>query len=185
MERKTQINLWYVLLAMLAVIWLREAWVTSQQVEPVPYSQFQKLLDEGNVAEITIRGELIHGTLKTPLAGGETKFVTTRVQPELAKELSKYGVKFGATVENTFLRDVLSWVVPALVFFGLWMFLIRKMAERQGGGGGFLSLGTSKAKIYVETDTKATFADVAGVDEAKAELEQVVGLRKLYRRDGR
>src|SRR5687767_11342235 len=71
MERKTQINLWYVLLAMLAVIWLREAWVTSQQVEPVPYSQFQKLLEDGNVTEITIRGDLIHGTLKTPLPGGD------------------------------------------------------------------------------------------------------------------
>ena len=69
MERKTQIHLWYVLLAMLAVIWVREAWITAQQVEPISYSQFVKLLDEGKVADVTIRGELIHGTLKAPLPG--------------------------------------------------------------------------------------------------------------------
>jgi len=185
MERKTQINLWYLLLAMLAVVWLREAWVTSQQVEPLAYSQFMKLLDEGKVGEISIRGELIHGTLKQPLPGGETKFVTTRVEPRLAEQLSKYDVQFRGVVENTFLRDVLSWVLPALIFFGLWMFFIRKMAERQGLGGGFMSLGKSKAKIYVETDTKTTFADVAGVDEAKGELEEVVGFLKDSKRYGR
>jgi len=95
-------------------------------------------------------------------------------------------VKFRGVVENTFFRDLLSWIVPALVFFALWAFLIRRMAERQGGlGGGFMSLGKSKAKVYVETDTRTTFADVAGVDEAKGELEEVVGFLKDPKRHSR
>ncbi|MBP8271284.1 MAG: AAA family ATPase, partial [Sphaerotilus sp.] len=77
-------------------------------------------------------------------------------------------------VANTFLRDLLSWIVPGAVFFGLWYFVFRRFASQQGGLGGFMSIGKSRAKVYVETNTGVTFADVAGVDEAKAELEEVV-----------
>ena len=73
---------------------------------------------------------------------------------------------------------MLSWVVPILLFFGVWAFFVRRMAERLGGPGGLMSIGKSKAKIYVETDTKTTFADVAGVDEAKDELQEVVDFLK-------
>jgi len=184
-ERKTQINLWYLLLAVLAVIWMRDIWVTAQEVEPLAYSEFMKLLEEGKVADISIRDNIIHGSLKEALPDGEKKFVTTRVDPDLANQLAKYDVQFRGIVQNTFLRDLMSWVVPALIFFGLWAFFIRKMAERQGLGGGFMSLGKSKAKIYVETNTKVTFADVAGVDEAKGELEEVVGFLKDSKRYGR
>jgi len=185
-ERSTQINLWYLLLALLAVIWLRDVWVTSQEVEPIAYSEFLQLVQRGKVGEITIRGSTIAGTLTEPLPKGEKKFITTRVDPQLADELAKYNVKFRGVVENTFFRDLLSWIVPALVFFALWAFLIRRMAERQGGlGGGFMSLGKSKAKVYVETDTRTTFADVAGVDEAKGELEEVVGFLKDPKRYSR
>jgi cell division protease FtsH len=185
MERKTQINLWYLILAVLAVIWVREAWISSQEIEPLAYSEFLQMLEQGKIDEVVIRGNVIQGNLKEPLPKGEKKFVTTRVEPDLAQQLAPYNVRFRGVVESTFLRDVLSWVVPALVFFGLWMFLIRRMAEKQGLGGGFLSLGKSKAKIYVETDTKVTFADVAGVDEAKVELEEIVGFLKDSRRYGR
>jgi len=185
LERKTQINLWYLIIAVLAVIWIRDAWVTARDVEPVAYSEFLRLLEQGKVSEIAIGEKIVQGNLKEPLADGEKKFITTRVDPALARELSKYDVKFRGVVENTFLRDLLSWVIPALVFFGLWSFLIRRMAERQGLGGGFMSLGKSKAKVYVETDTKVTFVDVAGVDEAKAELEEVVGFLKDPKRFSR
>jgi cell division protease FtsH len=185
LERKTQINLWYLMIALVAIIWLRDLWVTSREVEPLAYSEFLQMLQNGQIADIAIRDNVISGSLVKPLANGETRFITTRVDPDLAEQLSKYNVKFRGVVENTFLRDLLSWVVPALIFFGLWAFFIRRMAERQGLGGGFMSLGKSKAKVYVETDTKVSFADVAGIDEAKAELEEVVGFLKDPKRYSR
>ncbi len=148
MNKQTQISFWYFLAALLAVLWLRELWVESRQVEPLPYSEFQRLLKEGQIGEIQIGSNLIQGTLATPVEG-RSRFVTIRVDPELARDLDKYPVKFTGVIESTFFRDVLSWVVPALVFIGIWYFLVRRIAEKQGLGGGFLSIGKSKAKVYV------------------------------------
>jgi len=185
-ERKTQVTIWYWILAFLGLLWAQSIWVEMRGVESIPYSRFQQLLKDGQVQEIVIGTNVIQGSLKQPLADGTKRFITTRVDPGLAEELDKYGVTYTQRVESTFLRDLLSWVVPAVVFFAIWMFLIRRFAERAGGfGGGFLSIGKSKAKVYVETDTRTTFDDVAGVEEAKDELREVVAFLKAPKEYGR
>ena len=185
MERKNLVNVWYWALAAMAVLWLHSAWVDYRTVEPLPYSEFQKHLKEGEIKSLVIGDKVIEGEFTKPLPDGRSRFVTTRVEPDLANQLDQYKIKYTRVVENTLLRDILSWVLPAVVFFAIWMFLIRRFASKQGLGGGFLSIGKSKAKVYVETDTKVTFDDVAGVDEAKDELREVVSFLKNPRDYGR
>jgi cell division protease FtsH len=184
-EKKLQFNLWYALFAVFAIVLLHDVWTAYRTVEPLPYSEFQRLLKEDQVKEITVTQNHIQGELKSPLPDGRSRFVTTRIDPDLAKGLEPFDVKVTGVVESTFLRDLLSWVIPALVFLGIWMLLARRFAEKSGLGGGFLSIGKSKAKVYVETDTKVTFADVAGVDEAKEELLEIVGFLKDPQKYGR
>ncbi len=178
MQKQTQFNIWYVVLAVLGIMWLHDIWETVRTVEPLPYSEFVQQLKAGNVKEIEILQNTIQGELNKPLPDGRSKFVTTRVEAALAKDLEPYNVKFRGVVQSNFLQTVLSWVLPAVIFFFIWMFLARKFAEKSGMGGGFMSIGKSKAKVYVETDTKVTFADVAGVDEAEAELQEIVEFLK-------
>jgi cell division protease FtsH len=185
MERETKFNLGYLLVALLAVVILRDAWIGMTQVQQIPYSEFQHHLKTGALEEISISNNVIQGKLKNPTPAGQTRIITTRVDPDLARDLAQYDVKFSGVIENTLFRDLLSWIVPALLFFAIWMFLARRVMGGQGGMGGLMSIGKSKAKVYVETDTKVTFADVAGVDEAKDELAEIVAFLKEPQRLGR
>jgi len=184
MHPQTRWNIVYWILAAMAFMVLQNVWQAQRTIEPVPYSEFEKALAEGRVAEVVVGETTITGKLKSP-DGTKTTIVANRVEPDVAARLSKYDVPYSRVVESTFLRDLLSWVVPAAVFFGLWFFLVRRLAEKQGGLGGFMSIGKSRAKIYVEKDTGVTFADVAGVDEAKAELQEVVEFLKNPKDYGR
>ncbi|HXP30889.1 MAG TPA: ATP-dependent zinc metalloprotease FtsH [Stellaceae bacterium] len=185
MQRETQLHLWYGLAAVIGVLLLQYFWALSQQVEPIPYSAFETYLHDGKIAEITISQHYVYGKFKEPLADGKKEFVTDRVEPAFADQLAKYGVTFAGTEESTFLRDVLSWVLPVLFFFALWIFVFRRIAASSGFGGGLMAVGKSKAKVYVETDTKVTFDDVAGVDEAKDELREIVAFLKNPKEYGR
>jgi cell division protease FtsH len=181
-EKRTQWNLWYIALAIVGVLVLQSFVQQWQQVQPLPYSEFLQELEKKNIKEIAVYADHLEGTLNQPLPDGRTRFATTRVELDLARDLAQYGVRFTGVVQSTFLRDIFSWVAPTLVFFAIWMFAIRKIAQRGGLGGGLgdglLSIGKSKAKVYVESDTRVTFEDVAGVDEAKAELEEIVDFLK-------
>jgi cell division protease FtsH len=183
-DPKMRWNISYWLLAVATLLLLQSWWQAARTIEPVPYSEFEKALAEGRVAEVVVTDTTITGKLKNPEPNGKTTIVATRVEPDLADRLAKYEVPYRRVVESTFLRDLLSWVFPALVFFGLWYFVVRRLADKQGLGG-FMSIGKSRAKIYVENKTGVTFADVAGVDEAKAELQEVVEFLKNPKDYGR
>jgi cell division protease FtsH len=176
-ETSARFNLIYLLVAMVALLFVQQWWQAMQTTEVLPYSEFEKLLAEGRIAEVAVGEKFITGKLKSP-EGRKTVVVANRVEPGIAERLSKYGVPYSQVQESTLLRDILSWVVPALVFFGIWYFLAQRMASQQGGLGGLMSIGKSRAKVYVEKRTGVTFADVAGVDEAKTELQEVVEFLK-------
>ena len=178
MQSKTSFNLWYALATLLALLVLQSMWSQAVRMEQIPYSQFQTYLAEDRVEEVRIGRDRIQGKLRAPKEDEAPRFSTVRVDEELADNLAQHNVRFAGEIENTFLRDLLSWVVPVVLFVALWMFLMRRMAGKNGIGGGFMSIGKSKAKIYMEDDVDVTFADAAGVDEAKAELQEVVSFLK-------
>ena len=183
-DKKYHINFWYIIGVVLAMLLIQDLYLESRKLSPIPYSQFEKLVDEDKVKEVWISQNQIQGTLTEALPDGTKDFITTRVQPpELAENLTKHGVIYSGVIESHWIADLLSWILPALFFVGIWMFAIRRMG--QGGLGGLMQIGKSRAKIYVEKQTKVTFADVAGVDEAKDELVEIVNFLKDPRTYGR
>ena len=177
MTKRVSFSIWYVLLAIMAVVIVHDFILALHQVEELPYSEFKKLVVEGKVAEVSVTTYVLTGKLKPEEKSKEQKaFATVRVEdPDLVRELNQHGVIFSGVIESTFWRDVLSWVIPVALFGGLWFFIFTRLGQAQGG---FLQVGQSKAKIYMEKDVKVTFADVAGVDEAKEELREVIEFLK-------
>ncbi|MGE4559387.1 MAG: ATP-dependent metallopeptidase FtsH/Yme1/Tma family protein, partial [Desulfobulbus sp.] len=179
MENIHKYNMIFAIFAVFGILILHEIWVEQQRVTAVPYSEMETLLQQGKVKDLSIHEQYIVGELKAPDSNGKTIIIANRVDPKLAEQLSRYSVPFTQVYESKFLSTLLSWVVPALVFFGIWILIFRKFVDRQGGmGGGFMSIGKSKAKVYVEQQTGVTFEDVAGVEESKAELLEIVEFLK-------
>ena len=201
MEAKQQhFTIWYFIAAML-ILFLVQALVVAPHVENLSYSEFKSLVAKDRVSNLVIGKQVVTGTLAADglegllpkekidelkrYGGGVHRFVTARVDdPGLVAELEAAHVTFTGSVENTWLTALLSWVVPALVFVGLWVFVMRRMGLAQSG---LLAIGKSRAKVYVEHSTAVTFDDVAGIDEARAELMEIVDFLKQperYRRLG-
>ncbi len=176
-----QFNIAFLVLAVLTVFWAQRLFKASATVADIPYSQFLELVDHDGVSEIVITGDQVRGKLKAPLGGkpgGVKEFVTLRVDENLSKRLESKGMRFSSKPENTFFRDLLSWIFPVLFFLVVWFLMMRRAGGGMGGGGNFLAVGKSKARIYAETEIPVRFKDVAGVDEAKAELQEVVDFLK-------
>ena len=169
---KAHFSIWYFLMAFLLFASLQQ-YFFSAKVETIPYSQFKQYIAEGILSKVTIGPENINGTIKGPgkTPGQDQKFTTVRVNdPDLVKDLDEHKVDYSGHYESKLLSSILSWVLPIGIFFLIWRFAMKKM----GPGMGVMSFAKSKAKIFAESETKVTFADVAGIDEAKEELEEVV-----------
>ena len=195
-RQKTQFSLVYLFIALM-VVFAIQSWIRAPRTVDIPMSQFLTLVHEGKVLRVSlgereIQGILKPGALPTPPAGpgdrlrqllgaeqGPTVFTTARIPAtddyDVVRELQNAKVEFSGRIESTFWRDLISWLVPLVLMAGLWLFLMRRMG---GGPTQALSFGRSKAKIYDRKELKTTFADVAGVDEAKAELMEVVDFLK-------
>ncbi|MFH1091786.1 MAG: ATP-dependent zinc metalloprotease FtsH [Pseudomonadota bacterium] len=172
MEKRTRFSIWYLILGFWAVLIIQSAVTQAFRVQQIPYSEFITSLENGRVVEISVTQNRIQGKMRKNSSGEEktVEFSTVRVDPELSSKLEKYKVKFTGVIESTFLRDILSWIIPVFLFMAVWYYFFKRM----GGQQGFLSLGKNKAKVYMEEDLKVRFGDVAGLDEAKEELEEVV-----------
>ncbi|HSE02720.1 MAG TPA: ATP-dependent zinc metalloprotease FtsH [Methylomirabilota bacterium] len=195
-RQKTQFSLVYLFIALMVVLAV-QSWLKAPQTVDIPMSQFLTLVREGKVLRVTlgereIQGVTKPGALSSPPAGpgdrlrqllgpqeGPTVFTTARIPAtedyQIVRELETAKVEFSGRIESTFWRDLFSWVVPLILMAALWLFLMRRMG---GGPTQALSFGRSKAKIYDRKELKTTFADVAGVEEAKAELMEVVDFLK-------
>jgi cell division protease FtsH len=167
---KTHFSIWYFLIAFLLFTYLQQYFL-SRKVETIPYGQFKQALAEGNVSQLTIGPENITGTLTGTEKKPGQKFTTIRVEdPSLVKELDEHKVDYSGHYESKFLSSILSWILPIGIMLLIWRFAMKKM----GPGMGVMSFSKSKAKLFAENETRVTFADVAGIDEAKEELQEVV-----------
>jgi cell division protease FtsH len=175
--RKHDYAVWYIFASLIALLFVQWIWASYSQVETIPYSQFEQLVNDGKVASVTVGADSIGGKLKAPLSNGKSEFVTARVEAAMAENLAAHGVTVTGAPSGGLFTTLLSWIVPAFAFYLVWVFLIRRVVDKQGFGG-MMSIGKSHAKVYVEKDTKVTFADVAGVDEAEFELQEVVAFLK-------
>ncbi|WP_449244207.1 ATP-dependent zinc metalloprotease FtsH [Desulfobacca acetoxidans] len=192
MNKITRFSVWYFLLFLLVVFFLQN-YFEQQRIQTISYSDFRQLVDLKGVRDLVLSKEAITGRLtsagvefltkegKNPeltelLKQQEDKephFTTIRLEDaNLLERLDKQGITYTARLDKTWLTALLSWLLPMVLLIGVWVYFIRKIGA--GATGGLMSIGKSKAKVYVEDETKITFKDVAGVEEAIEELQEVI-----------
>ncbi len=188
---------WYLLAAILLLTLVYQYYAAGQQALTVSYSEFRHLVEQKGVDDLAIGPETVSGQLlprgvkylaearkdaklperlKNQFEKKEPRFTAVRLEdPDLVKLLDQQGIKYRALQERTWLTSLLSWVVPTILLVALWVYFFRRIGT---GAGGLMSVGKSKAKVYMEDETKVTFADVAGVEEAEEELKEIIEFLK-------
>ncbi|WP_330083296.1 ATP-dependent zinc metalloprotease FtsH [Methylocystis iwaonis] len=172
---RTRFDIGYFLLALSAILLIHQLLDTSSRVQIVSYSEFYDMLREGKIADVEVGEKTVRATLKTPMPDGRKDIFARRVDPNFAQELEAAKVKYSGAAESTWVSTLLSWILPATIFFLIWSFVSRRLGQ---GLGSIMSVGQSKAKIFIEKDIRIGFRDVAGVDEAKEELQEIVAFLK-------
>ncbi|NBB62261.1 ATP-dependent zinc metalloprotease FtsH [Pseudomonas sp. ODNR1LW] len=183
MKKNHQWNLSFFAVAFVVLTLMQFLFIDRPVVQSLPYSQFLQLLSERKLSDLRVEKDQISGKLEEPIEG-RNRFSTVRVDPALATDLARSGVSFTGVNENTLVSGLLGWLLPFVLIMVIWHFLFRGLAEKQGMGG-LMSIGKSRAKVFVQRDTGITFADVAGIDEAKAELVEIVSFLKDKEKYGR
>ena len=195
MEKRTHFSIWYILAAIFFAFWIQSLLMARHEVS-LTYSEFKKAVATRQIAQLSLGKEVIVGKLKVqglerilpPDQMAQIReakqdtypFVTVRVEdPDLVKELQAAQIPYASTLESTFLKNLLAWILPFVLLMAVWGFIFKRMGA---AGGGLLSIGKSKAKVYVESDMKVTFTDVAGIDEAVEELREVVAFLRTPER---
>jgi cell division protease FtsH len=171
---KAHFSIWYFFIMMFLILALQQYFL-SPKVESIPYSQFKQELAQGNVDKLTIGPDNITGTLKAKEGKAAQQFITDRVDdPGLVKELDDHKVDYSGRHESKLLGSLLTWILPIGIMILIWRFAMKKM----GPGAGVMSFAKSKARVFAENETNVDFSDVEGIDEAKAELQEVVEFLK-------
>lgn len=172
MKKQHKFSIWYVILGIWGVLILHNLIASALVVKTISYSEFNKLVNQGRVSDISISADQIQGRMFTSDGDSEKGelFRTVRVDPDISEFLEENNISYSGRIDSNFLGTLLSWVVPVFLFLGIWLFMMKRLQQQSG----FMSIGKSKAKIFVEDDVKIRFNDAAGVDEAKQELEEVI-----------
>jgi cell division protease FtsH len=182
MDRKHTFNIGYFLVAFV-LLGLFQIWFAYRDTAEISYSDLMHMVVDGKVQSVTLTETMVQGVFKVPQEG-KTLFISNRVDPTAAAIFEKAGVQVAGGTDSNWLTTILSWILPTLFFVGVWVFFFRGMIDRQGVGG-LINIGKSKAKVYLERKTGVTFDDVAGADEAKAELQEIVSFLKEQDNYGR
>ncbi len=171
-EKKTKnFTFLYFVIAIVGIFLIHSYLSFRSEIKTVPYSEFKTLVAQNKISDLLIDAEKVQGTM-TETDGKQVKFVTSRVEdPDLVKDLQKANIKFSGSFENKLLRIIIEWVLPFAIIILIWNVLMRRMG---GAPSSVLNFGKSRGKIYGEDEIKITFDDVAGVDEAKEELQEII-----------
>ena len=178
--------LWLILVT-ITVVWIINAFITTpMQVKQIPYSEFKTMVQQQAFEEVTVGANTVRGSVKAKENQPAQSYEAVKVNdPDLIKHLETSGTRYKGEMESTWGSFFLVWVLPFILMYFLWRFLL----GRAGGGAGssLMAIGRSKAKVYMERDIGVTFDDVAGVDEAKEELREIIDFLRepeKYRRLG-